>query len=117
MGKLYENVSESGIKETIYEDVDHDTGIITRTNKMSISDKDAAIIMDEARYKSLTTGGWSKSRNSRQMGSMLLSDFLALKDRASAEGRELSRRDFEGYFATKNALKIANNSKSGLQVR
>jgi hypothetical protein len=51
------------------------------------------------------------------MGSMLLSDFLALKDRASAEGRELSRRDFEGYFATKNALKIANNSKSGLQVR
>ena len=114
--KISDIVSASGIREQIFEDVNHSSGIVTRTNKMSISDKDAAILMDEAKFESMTTGGWSSDRNVRKMGEILLPDFLMMAEKANAEGRDLGRADFAAYFADKTALRIANNSRSGIQI-
>lgn len=92
-------------------------GITTLTNEISISGPDAAVIMSEARYKSMRTGGWSKDRNHREIGKVLLPDFLAMRQKAQEEGRVLGRKDFEAYFAQKPALRVINNSKPGIIIK
>lgn len=103
VAKIHQDISWTGEKTEIFEQIEKD-GRIRHISKMSISSKDAAVLMNEAKFKSLNGGGMA--RNSRQMGLIPVAAFIGLRKMAQEEGRALERKDFDKFFSENPGLRI-----------
>lgn len=117
MEKIDDSINASGFREKIFQEED-EKGRVRFVKQTSISGKDAAMIMTSNQLQRMSGDGFSKDRNHRQVGVMLLTDFLALKQEAESNGGVLERKDFEKYFDKNPGMRTApKTTKSGIIIK
>ena len=115
--KIDDSVNASGFKERLYQETD-DKGRVRLVKQNIVDSKDAAMIMTQNQLQRMSGDGFSKDRNHRQVGVMLLTDFLAMKKDAEENGGVIERKDFEKYFDENPGMRTAPKyTKSGIIIK